>query len=298
MTSGRILVVEDDTDISKMLKIYFDSQGYEVLLEARGGDALETCTKRMPNVVVLDINLPDMDGYEVCQALRNNLRTKHIPIIFLTQKDDRSDKIRGLESGADDYITKPFDIEELKLRVQSSIRRADYENLSNPTTSLPSGKLIEEHLKYIKNRDDWTLLYIGIAHMDAFKEIQGIVALDDVLRFLASLLTETIEQHGTLNDFIGHASSNDFILVTRPETAGTVCEQISERFNREVQVFYPYQAKRDGKVVYTDSSGNTREAPFMALSVAPLSASEGPFSDIREITEVAADKRRKTPGCP
>lgn len=297
MSKGRILVVEDDLDISKMLKIYFDSQGYEVLTEVRGGDALETCAHKMPNVVILDINLPDTDGYEVCRSLRGNLRTKHIPIIFLTQKDERSDKIKGLELGADDYITKPFDIEELKLRVQGAIRRATYENLTNPTTSLPSGKLIEEHLKNIKNKSDWTLLYIGVNDMTAFKEIQGIVALDDVLRFIATLVTETIEKQGTLNDFIGHAGSNDFIVVTRPDFASSICTEIADRFAKEVQVFYPFTARREGKVVYTDGQGNVKEAPFMTLSVGVLPGTKGPFSDIREITEIAAEIRRRTPGC-
>jgi len=96
MSKGRILVVEDDLDISQMLRIYFASQGYEVLTVTRGNDALELCRKKQPNVVVLDIMLPDMDGYDVCRELRGNLRTSHIPIIFLTQKDERSDKIAGL----------------------------------------------------------------------------------------------------------------------------------------------------------------------------------------------------------
>lgn len=295
-SNSRILVVEDDIDISKMLRIYFDSQGYEVLAELRGKDALETCANKMPNVVILDINLPDMDGYEVCRELRGSLRTKHIPIIFLTQKDQRSDKIKGLELGADDYITKPFDIEELKLRVQGAIRRATYENLTNPTTSLPSGKLIEEHLKTIKNQTNWTLLYVGINEMNAFKEIQGIVALDDVLRFIATLITETIEKYGTLNDFIGHAGSNDFIIVTRPETTDIICREITDRFAKEVQVFYPFTARQKGKVVYTDGQGNVKESPFMTLSVGILQGSEGPFSDIREITEIAAENRRRNPG--
>ena len=102
MGEGRILVVEDDFDISNMLRIYFKSQGYDVSVAPRGGDALEMCRQQLPNVVVLDIMLPDIDGYEVCRQLRSNLRTSHIPIIFLTQKDERSDKIHGLELGADD----------------------------------------------------------------------------------------------------------------------------------------------------------------------------------------------------
>jgi DNA-binding response OmpR family regulator len=298
MSKGRILVVEDDPDISKMLKIYFDSQGYEVLAELRGGPALETCARKMPGVVVLDINLPDMNGYDVCKELRSNLRTKHIPIIFLTQKDERHDKIKGLEMGADDYITKPFDIEELKLRVQGAMRRAAYENLTHPITNLPSSKLIEEQLKAIKNEQNWTLLYMGINHMEAFKEIQGIVALDDVLRFVKTLLTETVEAQGTLNDFIGHSGSNDFIVVTSPQAAPDICREVTSRFAREVQVFYPFADRQRGKVVYKDGQGNEREAPFMTLAVATLHGSEGPFADIREITEIAAEIRRQSPGCP
>ena len=286
MSTGRILVVEDDPDISKMLRIYFDSQGYEVLLEMRGNSVLETCAKKMPNVIILDINLPDINGYEVCRQLRENLRTKHIPIIFLTQKDDRSDRIKGLEMGADDYITKPFDIEELKLRVGGAIGRAQQQNYTNAITALPSGKLIEEQLKLIKSKQDWTLLYIGIMHMDSFKQLLGIVALDDVLKFVANLLTETIDQFGTLNDFIGHAGSNDFIVVTQPNIAGKICQEITTRFNQEVQVFYPFSVRQD------------KDTLFMSLSVATLEGTDGPFSDIIEITATAAEIRRERPGCP
>ena len=168
MSKGRILVVEDDTDISNMLKIYFSAQGYEVTVAGRGNDALERTRQQLPNVIVLDIMLPDIDGYEVCTRLRRTLRTSHVPIIFLTQKDERSDRIAGLELGADDYITKPFDIEELRLRVQGAMRRAERENLTSPTTGLSSGKMIEEQLRSLMRRKDWGLLYVGINDFDSF----------------------------------------------------------------------------------------------------------------------------------
>src|SRR5688572_12361384 len=107
MSKGRILVVEDDFDISNMLRIYFTGQGFEVTVAPRGGDALAITRQSLPHLIVLDIMLPDMDGYAVCKELRTTTRTSHIPIIFLTQRDERSDKIAGLELGADDYITKP-----------------------------------------------------------------------------------------------------------------------------------------------------------------------------------------------
>lgn len=123
MSKGRILVVEDDPDISNMLKIYFSAQGYEVAVAGRGNEALDRTRKQLPSVIVLDIMLPDIDGYEVCTRLRKNLRTSHVPIIFLTQKDERSDRIAGLELGADDYITKPFGSPELSARIRAALRR-------------------------------------------------------------------------------------------------------------------------------------------------------------------------------
>jgi len=113
-----------------------------------------------------------------------------------------------------------------------------------------------------------------------------------------TIITEAVEKYGTLNDFIGHAGSNDFLLVTRPELAGNLCREITRRFADEAQVFYPFTARQEGKVVYTDGRGNVKESPFMSLSVAALPGTDGPFADIREITEVAADIRRRKPGCP
>jgi len=290
MSKGRILVVEDDLDISKMLRLYFDSQGYEVLTVMRGHDALEVCRKKQPNVVVLDIMLPDMDGYDVCRELRSNLRTSHVPVIFLTQKDERSDKIAGLELGADDYITKPFDIEELKLRVQGAMRRAQSTSLTDPVTGLPSSKLIEEQLKKLLMREDWAILYVVINHMDAFIEVEDIVARDDILRFVAMNLNETVEAHGTSNDFIGHTSGNDFIIITVPAVGEAIKAAFTKRFDEGVPTFYDFITRQRGRVIFTDQDGNQREAPLMSLSIGTLTAADGPFSDIRML---AAEARRR-----
>ncbi|HID62834.1 MAG TPA: response regulator transcription factor, partial [Anaerolineae bacterium] len=119
MKKNKILIVEDDLDTSDMLRVYFEAQGYEVLTAAWGGDALEICQKTLPDLIIQDIRLPDIDGYEICRRLRDNLRTSQIPFIFLTEKRERDDKIAGLKLGAVDYITKPFDVQELRLRVRN-----------------------------------------------------------------------------------------------------------------------------------------------------------------------------------
>lgn len=293
MSKPRILVVEDDFDISNMLRIYFQSQGYEVAVAPRGGDALEMSRQQLPNIVVLDIMLPDIDGYEVCRQLRSNLRTSHIPIIFLTQKDERSDKIQGLELGADDYITKPFDVEELRLRVKNAIARATYESLTNPTTGLPSARLIEDQLRRLLRRDNWGVIYIGIDRLEPFKEVYGFVAADEVLRYTAMVLSEIADHVGTPEDFIGHIGGDDFLVITREELIRPMAQEMARRFSEGIVTHYDFKTRQQGYLVIRDDQGNEQRVGLMELAIGAISSDDGPFTDIREITEAAAAARRE-----
>ena len=293
MSDGRVLVVEDVFDISNMLQLYFKSQGYEVYVAPRGGVALEMTRQKMPNVIVLDIMLPDIDGYEVCRQLRTNLRTSHIPIIFLTQKDERSDKIHGLELGADDYITKPFDVEELRLRVRNTIKSAEIASLTSPSTGLASGRLIEQQLRELMHRQDWGILYIGINGLDAFNEVYGFVAGEEVLRFTGMLLNDVVDEIGTPDDFVGHIGGDDFIIITHKEVIAALRAEITKRFNENVGTHYDFMTRMQGYLTVKDENGNEVQVPLMTAQVGGLSIDDGPFTDIREITEAAAEVRRQ-----
>lgn len=293
MSKARLLIVEDDFDISNMLRIYFSGQGYDVDIAPRGSDALQKTRQNLPHLIVLDIMLPDIDGYEVCRTLRTQTRTRHIPVIFLTQKDERSDKLQGLELGADDYITKPFDIEELKLRVQNAIARAERESLTDPRSGLPSGRLIEEELRRIIRADDWALMDIRINHFNPFKEEYGFVAGDDVLRFTAMTLNEVVDELGTSEDFIGHAGSDNFIIITSQEKADEIRARIKARFAEEVSTHYNFMDREQGFIQVTNEEGQPEQVPLMKIAIGVVSPSEYQFADIREITELAAEARRK-----
>ncbi|MCX8060967.1 MAG: response regulator [Anaerolineales bacterium] len=292
MSKARLLIVEDDNDIATMLRIYFASQGYEVDIASRGSEALEKTRQNMPHLIILDIMLPDLDGFEVCRTLRTNTRTSHVPIIFLTQKDERSDKLQGLELGADDYITKPFDIEELKLRVQRAIARAEQQSLTDPRSGLPSGRLIEEQLRRIIQSDGWALMDLRINSFSAFTEVYGFVAGDDVLRFTAMLLNEVVDQLGTPQDFIGHVGGSNFILITAQDRAEQIRKTIKERFAQEVLTHYNFLDREQGYLLVTDDSGRAIKTPLMTLAVGVISPKEHTFTDIRELTELAAEARR------
>ena len=293
MGKARLLVVEDDIDIGNMLKIYFSGMDFDVDVAVRGSDALEKTKQVLPHLIVLDIMLPDIDGYEVCRNLRTNMRTSHIPVIFLTQRDERSDKLQGLELGADDYITKPFDIEELKLRVQGAIKRSERESLTDPRSGRPAGRLIEDQLRRIIREKGWALLDTGINHFDPFKNVYGFVAGDDVLRFTSMLIGEVVDEVGTTSDFIGHAGGDNFIIITTEEKAEPMKARLKERFDNEVLTHYNFMDRQQGFIQSPASGETIVKAPFMTMAIGVVSASQHSFADIREITELSAEARRQ-----
>lgn len=296
MTKPRILVVEDDFDISNMLRIYFGAQGFEVSVAPRGGDALDLTRKGLPNLILLDIMLPDMDGFEVCKQLRTTTRTSHVPIIFLTQKDERSDKIEGLSRGADDYITKPFDIEELKLRVQNSISRQERENSLDPRTGLPSGRLIEDQLRRIIREQNWAFMDINLRFFDRFRDVYGFIAGDDMLRFASNLVGEVIDEVGTNNDFVGHPGGDNFVVITTVERAPKLRDRLKARFGEESLTHYSFIDRERGYMVAKDNrTGDEKEfkVPLMRLAIGMVTPETRQFADIREITELAAEARRQ-----
>ncbi|MBN1440919.1 MAG: response regulator [Anaerolineales bacterium] len=295
MESGRILVVEDDPDVGAMLRTYFESQGFEVAVAARGEEALSLTRHSLPQLIVLDIILPDMDGYEICRRLRASSRTGHIPILFLTQRDERRDRIAGLELGADDYITKPFDIEELRLRVQNAIARAERENLTDPRTGLPASRQIEARLKEILPRKDWSMLTFRLLNFDSYRAAYGDSSGDEFLRFAAELILQTVDECGAVDDFIGYSGGDSFVVITEEKRAAGLETQLKSRFTRAIPNKYSYLDQQRGYVAVPGPGATEKRAPLIRLTVGVIRASQHNFTDVRQITELSALAGRADP---
>ena len=236
---SKILIIEDDLDVAEMLNAYFRVQGYEVFTVNWGEDGVRSCQTVHPDIVILDIRLPDIDGYEVARRVRADRRTADIPIIFLTEKRERADRLQGLELGADDYITKPFDVQELRLRVRNALKRVSQGSLTNPVTGLPAGAVVDEKLSEVLGKDGVSLLFVSIKNMDAFREAYGFVASDDVLRAISFMIVNTMREVSRPEDFLGHLNSTDFILVVPPSNLAVLSEKLSARLAQSVEYFYP-----------------------------------------------------------
>jgi DNA-binding response OmpR family regulator len=268
-----LLVVEDDVDVADMLNAYFRVQGYEVLTVNWGEDAVRTCRNSRPDLVILDIRLPDIDGYEVARRLRSNRRTADIPIIFLTEKRDRSDRLQGFELGADDYITKPFDIQELRLRVRNALRRVTEGPLTNPITGLAEGPLVDERLTECLGSRDWAILVVSLEHLDAFREEYGFVASDDVQRAVSLMISNAVRDVSSPSDFIGQINPTQFVLVTIPANLNGLVNRISSRLEQALDYFYPLK----------DREQNGFQQSRLSVHMHQLLGSKGPFEDLEQL---------------
>lgn len=268
-----ILIVEDDLDLAEMLNAYFRVQGYEVLTAAWGEDAVRLALDHTPNIILLDIRLPDIDGYEVCRRVRTQRRTESIPIIFLTERRDRIDKLQGLELGVVDYITKPFDIQELRLRVRNALRRASLESLVNPVTGLPEGKLVDEQLGKILNSREWVALAISVQGVGGFRELYGFVAADDVLRAVSLMINNIVKEMGGEGDFVGHVSAEDFVVITSEIRAREIGERVTSRLSQSMDYFYPLKDRQ------SDANGRAR----LSLIIKTLGTQSDSFTDLNSV---------------
>jgi PleD family two-component response regulator len=244
-TKSKILIVEDDLDVAEMLNAYFRVQGYEVFTVNWGEDGVRAAQTVLPDLMILDIRLPDIDGYEVARRVRTDRRTSEIPIIFLTEKRERIDRLQGFEVGADDYITKPFDVQELRLRVRNALKRVSQGSLTNPVSGLPEGPLVEEKLSDVIHKSGWALLHISISHLDSFREAYGFVASDDVLRAISLMVHNTMKETGSTEDFIGHISPTDFVVVVSPANMPPFQDRIKSRLEQSLDYFYPIKDREN-----------------------------------------------------
>ncbi|MBN1965359.1 MAG: response regulator [Anaerolineae bacterium] len=271
-----ILIVEDDLDLSEMLNAYFRVQGYEVQTAAWGEDAIRLTQEEPPDLVVLDIRLPDIDGYEVCRRLRMHRRTQDVPVIFLTEKRDRVDKLAGLELGVVDYITKPFDIQELRLRVRNALRRAAQPSLVNPVTNMPEGSVVDEKLKALLISDrKWAILQIAILGLEMFRELYGFVASDDVLRAVSLMMNNAVREIGSDDDFIGHLAPHDFVIITAEDHIAPIRERIELRLKQSIEYFYPLKDREKAKQAMQENR--------LQLVISQVTHSSGPFADLEAL---------------
>ena len=288
-----ILVVDDDPDVARFVEVNLRSAGYEVHGASDGEEAIERAVEIRPDLVLLDVMMPKLDGFEVAQRLRRDPRTSSCSIIMLTAKALSADKVLGLSSGADDYIIKPFDPVELLARVKGTLRRAREMRALSPLTGLPGNIRIQEEIRRLVAEDQpFAILYVDLDHFKAYNDHYGFLRGDRAIQTVARLAMEVVNELVGPGAFIGHVGGDDFIVIVPPELAEPVARQLCQRFDANVPLLYDRIDAERGGIELEDRQGNLRRFPLLTVSIGVASSETRAFAHFGEAVAVATEMKQ------
>lgn len=279
-----VLVVEDDPMIALMISKILDLNGYSAEVVHSGEDALKNLEKGLPDLIMLDLNLPRMDGYDVCRALKKDARFEKIPILMITGNPDKQEQLKGLEVGADDFVLKPFNYEELLTRVLSTIKRAKKDIDAHPLTGLPGTSSLERAvLSAIEQKRPFAALKVDLKNFKAYNDRYGFQRGDEVIRSTARIIHSAMHAE---RDFLGHLGSDDFFVLTDPAQVEDLCEKIVKHFEQARQGFYELEDSRKGFIETQDRQGQRRRHPLVEIAIGGVSDLGGHFQSLGMIQKV------------
>jgi diguanylate cyclase (GGDEF)-like protein len=293
----RVLVVDDDPFIARLLEIELRAVGYEVRLASDGQEALETIGEWLPDLVLADVMMPNMDGFDLTRRLRQDSRTATVSVIMLTARGLSTDKLEGFAVGADDYIVKPFDTPELMARIRGVLRRAKEMRAVSPLTGLPGNVRIEGEIEVrVKASDLFAILYVDLDHFKSFNDHYGFMRGDQVIQWTARLLQDVALEIGGASTFVGHVGGDDFVVVCQAELAERIADEVIARFDARAADQYDDADRNLGYVEVTNRRGEIQKFPFVSVSIGIASTARRSFSHYAEAVAVATEMKSFTKG--
>ncbi|MBT9157350.1 MAG: Alkaline phosphatase synthesis transcriptional regulatory protein PhoP [Firmicutes bacterium] len=287
---NRILVVDDNRLIVTLLKVNLTSAGYEVVTASDGLAGLKAAIAERPDLIILDVMMPEMDGFEVARQVRNNTLVSHVPIIMLTARNTSESIVAGLDAGADDYLAKPFDMTEVLARVKAHLRRSRTERSLNPITNLPGNIAIEEKLKQLAaSLEPFAVIYTDIDNFKSYNDAYGFLQGDVVLRTLGLIILQCITMCGNPHDFVGHIGGDDFVICSTPDKVDALCQQLITSFDELMPKLYNENDRKLGYVLGHSRDGQHVKHPLITVSLAVVTNEYRSFDSSGQISELVAE---------
>jgi DNA-binding response OmpR family regulator len=288
-----VLIADDDEDIVQFVEVNLRLEGFDVIAATDGEQALKAAYDSMPDLVILDVMMPRVDGFEVCQRLRSDSRTRNISVIMLTAKSLSADKVVGLTAGADDYIIKPFDPVELVARVKSALRRSREMRAVNPLTQLPGNVQVQEEVtKHVAHGLPFALMYIDLDNFKAFNDYYGFLRGDQAIKLLADTILDAFDRLAPDKTFVGHIGGDDFVAITDPTVAELAAQDIISKWDRNVFSLYDPDDAERGWIEIEDRRGERRKFPLNSVSIGIATNSRRPIESHWEAVEIAAEMKQ------
>lgn len=264
-----MLVVDDDPNVGLLISAVLKKYSYSVTTLHNGEEVLVFLKDHKPDLILLDLRMPGIDGYSLCKRIREAPDTRDIPVIILSGVSEVDARVNTIELGADDFITKPFDVRELRARINRILKRKSADTALNPLTRLPGSPAIEEEvLRRISEDKAFAFCYVDADNFKAYNDVYGYAKGDDVIKRIAALLLEKTKALAGHDYFVGHVGGDDFVFLAPPESAELAAKAITEEFDRMIASFYSEADRRRGFITTMDRKNQTRDFPIMSLTVA------------------------------
>jgi diguanylate cyclase (GGDEF)-like protein len=299
MLKEKILIADDDSDILDVIRISLETEGYQVIEAHDGKEAVEMIKKSTPDLLITDFKMPKMCGDEVCKILKEDILIQHMPIIMLTGKGEVTDKIHGINAGADDYIVKPFEPQELVARVKMILRRTARDLDANPLTKFPGNvSIINEIRNCIDSNELFAVCYVDLNKFKAFNDKYGFEKGDEVIKNTARILISSVQEKGTPQDFIGHIGGDDFVVITVPSKVDELCKKIIADFNAMVPELYNKEDLKKGYVMGKDRQKKMRKIPPLSISIGVVTNEKRKINHVGEVSELGAELKEYAKSLP
>lgn len=271
-----ILIVDDEPLIVQLLEEHLQTEGYDTLHAYSGEEALQTLQKHRPDLVILDLMLPGMDGYEVCRLMQQDHRLNHIPVIMLTARSAVPSRVMGYQRGADDYMIKPFDTDELSVRVRAQLHHLYHDSVSE-LTGLPGAQAVVERIQALTRGDgaEWAIIYVDLGGFTAFNETYSYMEGDELIKAAGRALAEAVQRRGEGGDFVGHVAGDKFVVITEPGRVEAIEEAAQFLFAEESQYSYSKSDLAQGNITALDHQGQLVTVPLCRLTFEVISSEEG-----------------------
>lgn len=289
MPKHRVLIVEDDPMLRELAWVLLEKEGFEPLEASNGREGLTIAFTARPDLILLDRGMPDMDGVEVLRRLRANFVTTNIPVIMVTGRHELTDRLEGLASGADDYIVKPYDRQELIARVTAVIRRTQQSLAADPLTKLPGNLVLRDQFQQrVASGNGVCIGYVDVDNFKAYVDNYGFESAAFVIQKAAQMLYVAVTDHGDPQDFIGHIGGDDFLLLSTTAKVDRVAAALVESFDALAPQFYSAGDRARGYIDGKDRFGTARKFPLVSLSVVIIAIPPGSTADPDRIAAHAA----------
>jgi len=290
MFRKKILIIDDTELMVRFITDILKAKDYDVVSAFDGPEGIRKVAEEKPDLVILDIIMPGMDGFEVCKALREDESNNLMPIIILTSQDNEEDKLTGLELGADDYITKPFNPRELLSRVNNTLKRIDRNRWANPLTGLRGNLEIQAEItRRIAKNTVFSVIYADLDNFKPFNDAYGFASGDAAIKLTADIITDNVNLFGTNEDFIGHVGGDDFVVITEPGRADAICEGIINDFDHKITSLYNNEDVKRGYITTENRKRQVIKYPILSISIAVVSNENRRLKNHMEVSEIAAE---------